>query len=360
MRRDLLKFVAAAALPAFAPALRAASPSAPAAPALDVLQRPSARSHKAAGAVMLAVARAGRRLVAAGERGFVLLSDDDGATWRQAGRVPVSVTLTAVHFADAQRGCVVGHLGVILHTEDGGETWTLALDGLKAAALSVEAAQASGDAKAQAVARTFVDDGPDKPFLDVFFETPGVAFAVGAYGMAFRSDDGGRQWRCWMTQVDNPKGLHLHAIRASGKGLVVVGEQGLLLRAPDAAGRLVRGVSPYAGSFFGVVAGEGGHLLLLGLRGRAFRSSDDGRTWEDVEMPTRSSLTAGIRLANGATLATAQGGELLVSRGPGQPFSPSRQGAGVPVHAAVQSAAGPVVLATMRGMRAVPLDSLLS
>ena len=63
---------------------------------------------------MLAVATVGNRLVAAGERGIVLLSDDGGASWRQA-RVPVSVSLTALQFVDGRTGRVRG--------EGTGQSW---------------------------------------------------------------------------------------------------------------------------------------------------------------------------------------------------------------------------------------------
>jgi len=61
----------------------------------------------------------------------VILSDDDGATWHQA-KVPVSVTLTAVSFGTPAKGWAVGHSGIVLHTEDGGETWVKQLDGIQA------------------------------------------------------------------------------------------------------------------------------------------------------------------------------------------------------------------------------------
>jgi len=61
-------------------ALWATAPAAwPAPPA--VLEQPALVSPKALGAVMLAVARAGDRLVAVGERGTILLSDDGGRHW---------------------------------------------------------------------------------------------------------------------------------------------------------------------------------------------------------------------------------------------------------------------------------------
>src|SRR5262245_60524782 len=82
------------------------------------------QSKLAAEALLLGVARAGNRIVAVGEYGNILLSDDDGKTWHQAKDVPTTVTLTAVHFVDDKQGWTVGHDTLILHTTDGGETWT--------------------------------------------------------------------------------------------------------------------------------------------------------------------------------------------------------------------------------------------
>ena len=76
----------------------------------------------AAHSLLLDIARAGDRLVAVGERGHVLLSDDDGETWKQV-QVPTRTMLTAVHFLDDKLGFAVGHDAVILRTEDGGSIW---------------------------------------------------------------------------------------------------------------------------------------------------------------------------------------------------------------------------------------------
>ncbi|WP_157649931.1 hypothetical protein [Burkholderia ubonensis] len=48
--------------------------------------------------------RAGARIAAVDASGVVLVSDDDGKTWRQAPRVPVSATLPAVAVGDARFG----------------------------------------------------------------------------------------------------------------------------------------------------------------------------------------------------------------------------------------------------------------
>src|SRR5881392_2872753 len=78
--------------------------------------------------VLTAITRAGDRLVAVGERGIVIFSDDHGGRWQQA-KVPVSVTLCAVRFIDKRQGWVVGHAGVVLATRDGGSSWSKQLDG---------------------------------------------------------------------------------------------------------------------------------------------------------------------------------------------------------------------------------------
>ncbi|MCA1733570.1 MAG: hypothetical protein LC732_08200, partial [Acidobacteria bacterium] len=58
--------------------------------------------------LMLDATRAGDAIVAVGERGLILISEDRGQTWTQV-RVPTRATLTGVWFHDRQRGWAVGH-----------------------------------------------------------------------------------------------------------------------------------------------------------------------------------------------------------------------------------------------------------
>ncbi|MBV8306053.1 MAG: glycosyl hydrolase, partial [Gammaproteobacteria bacterium] len=67
-------------------------------------QPPAEPARLAAQSLLIALAAAGPRLVAVGDRGVVVLSDDGAAHWRQAQRVPTQVLLTGVCFFDAQRG----------------------------------------------------------------------------------------------------------------------------------------------------------------------------------------------------------------------------------------------------------------
>ena len=93
------------------------SDAATAAVGMDLLQVPALQSPKAARALLLGVHSAGARLIAVGERGIVVFSDDGGATWTQ-GQVPVSVTLTSVFLVSDKLGWAAGHDGVVLRTTE--------------------------------------------------------------------------------------------------------------------------------------------------------------------------------------------------------------------------------------------------
>lgn len=288
-------------------------------PRIALLDQPAMQSAKASHAVLLAVARAGERLVAVGERGIVLLSDDSGTTWRQA-QVPVSVSLTAVQFVSAQQGWAVGHMGVVLRSTDGGETWSKQLDGNAAAQLALVSARQDGDAKRLSDAERLVADGPDKPFLDLYFSDPRNGYVVGAYGLILRTEDGGESWRPWMQQVDNPEDLNLYGIRAAGNALFMVGERGLLLRSNDNGRSFQALESPYAGSFFGVQGNARGELVAFGLRGNVFWSGDQGASWRPLQTGLEVALSAATPLPDGALVLASQAGDLLLSAGRGGRF----------------------------------------
>ena len=68
--------------------------------------------------------RPGARIVAVGERGVILLSDDAGAHWRPASTAPDHAsTLTQVRFITPTLGIAVGHDGRIVRSDDAGLHW---------------------------------------------------------------------------------------------------------------------------------------------------------------------------------------------------------------------------------------------
>ena len=268
-------------------------------------------SSQAEKAVLLGAAVTGNgRLVAVGERGLVLLSDDDGATWRQVA-VPVSVTLTAVRFAGGLDGVAVGHGGVVLTSGDGGEHWTLRLEGRRAAELALESARASADAALFESAGLLVEEGPDKPFLDVALGESGRILAVGAYGLAFVSEDFGQSWTSWMARLDNPMGMHFYAVRQRGDTLLLAGERGLVLHSADGGASFTRLEVPYQGSLFTAELPRDGEIVLAGLKGNLLRSVDGGQSWQQLDGAAAASFTASTLGADGVLYLVNQAGQVL-------------------------------------------------
>jgi photosystem II stability/assembly factor-like uncharacterized protein len=348
-RRTLLGVLAGWASTAMLPAAAASMPA--------VLSMPALLTPKALGAATLAVTRAGQRLVAVGERGTVLLSDDHGASWRQAP-VPLQATLTTVCFINDKTGWAAGHLGVILRSDDAGASWHKQLDGLQAAALMLRAAQASGDDKAIANAQRWVEEGADKPFFDLEFIDAQRGFAVGAYGQMFATVDGGKTWASVAQRLPNPKSLHLYGLRAHGNTLLIAGEQGLLLRSSDGGQSFGALASPYKGSFFGLLRTAGDAWVAYGLRGSAYRSLDAGTQWEKLDTGLPMAVGAGTALADGGFVLMSQAGDVLRSRDAGLALQRTPAREPVPVSGVAIAADGSLVLASLRGMRRLPALSV--
>ncbi|PTQ66795.1 YCF48-related protein [Pseudomonas sp. GV071] len=321
--------------------LAMASASAGAVAPLDVLSLPAVQGVQAQHAVLLGITRAGERLVAVGERGIVLLSDDNGATWHQAS-VPVSSTLTAVQFVDSKQGWAVGHAGVVLHSADGGDSWSLQLDGKRAAAVELAAAQAAADAPRQANAERLVADGADKPLLALSFANAREGLVVGAYGLALHTDDGGATWTSWMDRLPNPRGLHLYAVAQQGQQLYLAGEQGLLLGSQDNGGQFNTLTSPYEGSYFSLALEPAGGLVVAGLRGNLFRSVDQGASFQTLSNPIPISINAAVVIDRQLLLVNQAGGLLQGAVG-GETLRPVALPPGAPLLAVAQAVDGALV-----------------
>jgi photosystem II stability/assembly factor-like uncharacterized protein len=324
---------------------------------VDVLAVPATQSALAPRSLMQSVARAGERIVAAGQRGHVVVSVDGGASWKQA-KVPVSSDLTSVFFVDALNGWATGHDGVVLATRDGGDTWTLQLDGHKANQLLVAAmernASASPSAESKALldeAKRFLDQGPDKPFLDVWFADASNGWVVGAYNLVFRTRDGGGNWEPWFDRTDNPKLFNLYAIRPAAGALFVVGEGGVVLKLDEAARRFRAVATPYAGSFFGVTDARNA-VVAFGLRGNVWRSDDAGGTWTKADSGLTAAVVAATQTREGATLLADAGGRVVVTEDGGRTFRPLALRPAMPANALLDAGGGRLVIAGPRGVAA--------
>lgn len=332
----------------------------------DLLELPARESARALHGLQLAVTRAGNRLVAVGERGTVLLSDDAGRGWRQASSVPVSVALTDVHFVSASHGWAVGHSGVVLHSADGGETWGRQLDGNQAAlAIRDDARRRAeagelGAAAALRSAEYLVSDGPDKPFLGVRFRDELRGYVVGAYGIALSTVDGGKSWQSLVGVIPNPRGKHLYQVQIDGNALLIAGEQGALVRSVDGGASFSEVATPYSGTFFGALELHGDALLAFGLRGNAWRSADGGASWQRVELGQPVTVSAGQRLRDGSVLLADESGRLLRSTDGGQHFTALAVQPGTGLTGIAEAADGALIISSARGLTRVEPDATVA
>jgi photosystem II stability/assembly factor-like uncharacterized protein len=320
----------------------------PAAP--QPLPRSAEHARLAAHGLLIALAAAGERLVAVGDRGVIVLSDDRGLSWKQAASVPVQALLTGVCFFDARHGVAVGHDEVILATGDAGENWRL------------------------------VHYAPEaqRPLLDVWCGAGAAAIAVGAYSSYFTSADGGTSWserhfapspaprpagappaaRGSSAIEESGGGYHLNRIvGASATRLYIAGEAGHLYRSDDRGDHWQELASPYDGSFFDVLPLTGDALLASGLRGNLYRSEDAGAGWRQLPTGTVALLDGAARLPGGVLAVVGFSGVVLVSRDGGRTFSLEQQSDRSGLSAALAVGKDTLVVAGEDGVRRVTLGA---
>jgi len=274
--------------------------------------------------LLLDAVRVGSRVVAVGDRGYIVVSDDDGASWKRAV-APAAPLLTAVDFVDAKDGWAVGHDTTILATRDGGDTWT----------------------------RQYSAPAEQRPLLGVLFLDAQKGIAVGAYGAYYETADGGRSWNA---RKIIPEDRHFNAIvKVAEHRLLIVGEEGTILVSSDDGARWTKVASPYKGSLFGAAVAADGTVVAFGLRGRIYRSSDGGQSWTQVDDATAATLMGGSRLPDGTLLLAGAAGTVLVSRDNGRSFVPLATGTSRAWSKAVLGAPNAAMLLGEAGVAEAPL-----
>jgi photosystem II stability/assembly factor-like uncharacterized protein len=306
-------------------------------------ERPAVVSPGSLKTGMLAASLAGKRLVAVGDRGVVLLSDDDGATFHQAHSVPTRATLTAVFFLpDGKTGWAVGHWGVILTTTDAGETWTLQRD----------------------------DVNVDQPLFSVAFTSAQEGVAVGLWSLLLRTRDGGKTWQsgqiapaaAGQTPASDAAGAapggaggagsgkNLFSIFVSDKGtLLIAAEQGTVYRSTDAGATWTSIDTGNKGTFWAGIRLKSGALIVAGLSGKIYRSVDDGETWKGVTPVTKSSITALTQAPDGRIFAVGLEGAMLMSADDGATFTASDRPDRLPLSAVIVGSHNAPLILTPQG-----------
>jgi len=193
-----------------------------------------------------------------GEIGGDDQADDDwlGEDEEEEEEEPFDRLLNGVAFVDSATGWIAGESGVILHTEDGGKSWTVQ------------------------------DSDEWTPLYAVTFTSPQVGFVAGSEGMLFSTTDGGEVWEKAETKLKD----HLFKVIVAGGHLYAVGRRGLLVRAPlarkgdgkEESGalspeRIPLGIYTWLAS---IAMSSDGVGVLVGGQGLIMRTTDNGKTWD--------------------------------------------------------------------------------
>lgn len=290
-------------------------------------------------------------LVAVGERGHILTSED-GNSWAQA-EVPVQANLSSVYFINKLQGWAVGHDATILVTQDGGLSWQL---------------------------QHYAPE-TDKPLFDIYFTNDKKGIAVGAYGSFYRTDDGGKSWhkhfheellleedREYLAelketdpdsyQIETEALLpHFNRLYADGNALYMIGEAGFAAKSVNFGDTWQRLDEFYNGSLFDISHTPQDALLAVGLRGHAFISRDQGVTWQQVMLDENATLNSVFTDDDGAVYLVGNAGTLLISRDDAASFADYSQADGKAIVNGLVWR-NQLVLVTETGVRTVNLSEL--
>ncbi len=303
---------------------------------------------KAETAPLLSLTMLDGGLLAVGDRGHILLQQS--GAWQQMP-VPTQVMLTAVTHA-GDHAWAVGHDAVILSSETAGQQWQL---------------------------RQRLPER-DKPLLDLLALSPNEILAVGAYGLMFRSRDGGISWqeefhdellypedRAYLAELkaedpvfylDERSAIlpHFNRLRRLGDGrLVLMGELGLMALSED-QGQQWEALEPfYEGSLYELVETARGTWLAAGLRGHIFRSDDEGGHWQEIDSGVDGTINQGRVLSDGRIALVANGGYLLISDDDGQSFTVTEVAKGQDLVALAETQEGEIAIAGSDGIHQMQL-----
>ena len=312
---------------------------------------PSIPAKSPAEVLLIAITQTSKqRIVAAGEHGVIVYSDDFGKNWTQA-QVPVDVTITCVAFSTPLLGWAAGHFGVILNTKDGGKTWVKQLDGIQANQLTLAAAQGvvvqnnPCPCAENALRRAdfFMKGGPDKPFLSMLVFSDQEVIAFGAYRLAMRTVDGGKNWSDWSLHIYDKLSHNIYDSAVVDGNYYLTAEQGLVFSSTD-QGNTFLPVAPTSDTtLFGIVGGLDNSLIVYGVAGTVFRSTDTGKSWDRITLSSQDNITSGCCLKSGDILIATEAGALFKSTDNGSSFTEIPGIPAVPIFGILDMSAGGLI-----------------
>jgi photosystem II stability/assembly factor-like uncharacterized protein len=200
-----------------------------------------------------------------GSKALLLTSTNHGKTWieqilkeRPGSALFQDRDLYSIRFTpDGKTGWIVGEEGTILHSNDGGRTWTRQ------------------------------QSGTTKNLFKVAVADDSNALAVGADATILRTSDGGAHWQ----SVKSPKMITYFDVTYSDKNTAwIAGEFSTVLGSTDGGQNwnLASGGNTgdfTIGPFFTITFSDPQNGVAAGLAGELSVSSDGGKSWKPQKLP---------------------------------------------------------------------------
>jgi photosystem II stability/assembly factor-like uncharacterized protein len=321
---------------------------APPASAIDLLDLPAVQSGIATRALLLDVTPRGENgFVAVGEHGVILVSEDGGESWTQAN-VPASVTLTGVFFSTAEAGWAVGHDGLILSSSDGGHSWQKQLDGYQLNEQIVAVAERIVKQNRAEVERLQAAEEAGDAVDETALEDAEYMLEEAEFMLEGAVDD---------TSGGPVRPLLDVWFRNTEEGFVV-GSYGMLLHTVDGGQtwELVSDRMDNAGAFHlnQVLPAPDGTLFIAGEAGFIYRSMDGGENWDTLEPGYEGSFYGVVVVPDGPDnyelLAYGLRGNLFNSMDKGDTWSAVDSGTTITLTTGMTLRDGAVALAGQGGI----------
>jgi len=230
---------------------------------------------------------------AAGNKGIILKTNDGGETWTVSD-TSTNVILYKIDFINDETGIAVGEKGTILLTNNGGQSWN------------------------KIIANSF-----GSLFDFQFIEGTSVVVAVGANGTIIRSEDGGSTWK----RLASPVNKLLYSVKFINENSgFAVGWDGEVLETinrgrtwsvlPKFTTNYLRSVD-FINEDIGFIVGGGGEI---------YKTTNGGSSWKQIPSNTISGLLKikFIDSKNGFILGNK--GELLTTSDAGEHWSETSSG----------------------------------
>ncbi len=235
---------------------------------------------------------------AVGDRGTILKTADEGASWTVQQTAGVRDHLYALHFPTADKGYAVGYLAAGFDTSDGGATWAPRLVGTK-----------------------------DRTLYAVHFADARTGYAASEGSTVYKTTDGGKSWTPRRWREPGPYEFLSYAVHfTSAETGYVAGELGLLQKTTDGGATWVLQATGTKDTLCSLWFTDADTGYAVGDRGTILKTADGGAHWVSQTSGTASWLSA-VHFPDRTTgYAVGESGTVLKTSDAGAHWLPQTSG----------------------------------